>query len=159
MKAAALCPLREKSGKLEIFLTRRSLWNHRRNKPMIFPGEWVFAGGKPECSDEHLEDTAVREFREEVGYHGEIDNIRFLRSGRSTIYTVEFYIAQIEPEEFQLQKSEVTEADWMTPTRWLDRIHSPQFNDHQLGQLRKYGIRNRQLPLQTIATLEYLQSN
>jgi 8-oxo-dGTP pyrophosphatase MutT (NUDIX family) len=173
-KSAALCPIRLKDDNLEVLLTRRSFWNVQKRRPMRYPGEWVFAGGIYEEKDRDLQQTAEREFREELGYLGEIKDQKFLRSANlrqgNKDYAVHFYSALIEEEPiFRIYEGgEVIDIKWMRPECAIKLIQSKEFSEDQLEQFEqrklgdnKYGIyaaRKRSLPIQNIKTLEQIYS-
>ncbi|MBI4147128.1 NUDIX domain-containing protein [Candidatus Woesearchaeota archaeon] len=174
IQSASLCPIRTTINGLEVLLTRRAFWNFEKNRPMRYPGEWVFAGGSYETSDVNLAETAVREFREELKYEGSVNNIKFLRSGYQNShgkrYFVEFYTASIDLDSsFTLTKEgEVLAVQWFKPKDAITLIRSEQFTCEQAESFKqkelahtKYGIyavNERQFPVQNVQTLELIQS-
>lgn len=174
IQSASLCPIRSDGESIEVLLTRRAFWNYERDRPMRYPGEWVFPGGQYEERDIDLVETAVREFREELKYGGQVGNTRLLRSATQPShgkeYFVEFYAAQLEEDpSFTLhEQGEVIGVQWMAPAKALELIHSDQFTREQLEQFKqkglgdsKYGIHavtERQFPVQNVQTLELIQA-
>jgi len=174
LKAGALCPIRVTEDDIEVLLTRRTFWNYEKNRPFSLPGEWTFAGGLYDEEDDNLAETAMREFREETNYDGQIRSINFLRSGTQDAfwrtYLVEFYSARINSDyQFTLmEKGEVIEIQWIRPADALSLIQSDEFTIEQSEEFRrrglndaKYGIHavtERSLPVQNILTLEHIQS-
>jgi|SRR3989344_6655488 len=168
--SASLCPIRIRK-ELEVLLTRRAFWNNEKNRPMRYPGEWVFAGGSYENKDNNLIETAIREFREELNYKNNIENVKFLRSGyqrsHEKKYYVEFYAASIEDSEFKLTE-EIIEFKWISPESALNLIKSKEFTENQLKKFKQYGLTNRkygiyrvnqrQFPVQNVKTLELINS-
>ena len=174
IQSASLCPIRSTKDGLEVLLTRRAFWNYEKNRPMRYPGEWVFAGGSYETDDKNLIETAVREFREELGYEGRVNNIKFLRSGYQNShgrrYFVEFHIASIDSDSpFTLtEEGEVLAVQWIAPKDALTLIMSEEFTGEQLEAFKrrgladtKYGVHAvtaRQFPVQNVQTLELIES-
>lgn len=172
IQSASLCPIRSNEQGIEVLLTRRTFWNYEKNRPMKYPGEWVFAGGTYEDCDENLVWTAIREFREELNYKGPIKNVKFLRSATQKSYGKEYFVechcAKIDSDYgFSLtEKGEVIGIQWIKPTNALSLIKSEEFEHEQLKEFKKrglddpkYGIHtvvDRQFPLQTVNTLELL---
>ncbi|MHC5058429.1 MAG: NUDIX hydrolase [Planctomycetota bacterium] len=171
---ALLCPVRVRSDVLEVLMTRRAFWNNQRDRPMRYPGEWVFPGGSREEGDAGLVETAIREFREELHYDGEVTATRRLRSatqgshGRS--YYSEFYAAKVDPAFLfsPHEGGEVIDVRWFRPADALDLIRSGEFTTEQLGEFRErglgdsrfgiYAVDERQFPIQNVLTLELILS-
>jgi 8-oxo-dGTP pyrophosphatase MutT (NUDIX family) len=173
--SAVLCPTRVNDrGELEVLLTRRAFWNYQKDRPMRYPGEWSFCGGIYEDCDKNLLDTAIREFTEEMGYHGPIDDTMFIRSATKHSYgqnyCVESYSARIDcSHNFTLtEKGEVIGLMWIRPDDAIRLIRSGDFTREQLSEFRKKGLDNpefgiyrafeRKLPSQNIKTLEMIHS-
>ncbi len=173
-QSASLCPIRPTEQGIEVLLTRRAFWNYEKNRPMRYPGEWVFAGGSYENRDKKLVRTAVREFREELKYEDVISNTRLLRSdyqdSHGKRYFVEFYAAAIDSDpKFTLtEKGEVIAVKWISPVNALSFIRSEEFDNEQLKEYGRRGLANseygiyavtdRQYPIQNDITLEFIQS-
>ena len=174
IQSASLCPIRSDGNDIEVLLTRRAFWNYERDRPMRYPGEWVFAGGSYKPGDNDLVETAIREFREELQYQGKVSNTRSLRSAtqdsHGKTYFGEFYAAQIDINpSFSLQdQGEIIGVRWIHPEKALELIHSDDFTREQMEQFKqkglgdkKYGIHTvdgRQFPVQNVKTLELIQS-
>ncbi len=172
VSSGMLCPVRSDGGNIEVLLTRRSFWNHEKNRPMRYPGEWVFAGGKSERTDGSLAHTAVREFREELCYDGDIKVeglfYSFDNNTQDRYFSAEFYRAKIESSNrFKLQdKGEVIDFRWMDPLEAICMINSDEFTKEQLADFRKmrldnedfgvYAVYKRQVPLENIQALSML---
>ncbi|MHC4247905.1 MAG: NUDIX domain-containing protein [Planctomycetota bacterium] len=171
---ALLCPVRVRDDVLEVLMTRRAFWNHQKDRPMRYPGEWVFPGGSREEGDVGLLETAIREFREELHYDGEVKGTRRLRAAtqdsHGRTYYSEFYAAKVDsafpfmPHE----GDEVIDVKWLRPADALGLIRSGEFTTEQLGEFRErglgdsrfgiYAVNERQFPIQNVLTLELIQS-
>jgi 8-oxo-dGTP pyrophosphatase MutT (NUDIX family) len=168
--SATLCPVRSTDGGIEVLLTRRAFWNAEQNRPMRYPGEWIFSGGKHVQEDGPLCNTAIREFREELNYPGDISKIALLRSDNEeslgTLYYIEFYLAKLcKDPEFSLSP-EVIDFRWMMPGDASALLRSEYFTREQLSIFKelkldnpeygKYAVASRQFPVQTAKTLDIL---
>ena len=175
IKAAVLCPWTIHNDDLMVLMIRRSFWNKEKSRPMAFPGEWAFAGGKYEPQDKDLVETAVREFREELGYNGSIDNLKLIRSASSRFsernHYVEFYSANVDPKSdfsYELER-ELVDDKWIKPKDAIELIQSKEFDKEQSYWIKRYGldqpvhgksaIDSRQKADQTIITLEHFVKN
>ncbi len=174
IQSASLCPIKLTDGGIEVLLTRRAFWNYERDRPMRYPGEWVFAGGSYENTDKNLIGTAIREFKEELKYEGSVSNTKFLRSGyqdsHERRYFVEFHAASIDSDSlFTLtEEGEVIAVQWIRPEDALTLIRSEEFTRKQLDEFKRRGLDNtnygiytvtaRQFPVQNVQTLELIQS-
>lgn len=140
---------------------------------MRYPGEWMFAGGGWEEGDLSLCETAIREFREELGYEGNIIDPRFLRRDAQEAYGkthyVEFYASALDhPCSFRPQEQEIIDHQWIAPNVALDLMLSTAFSRSQEREFLQRGLNyscygryqhtNRAYPLQNILTLALLQS-
>lgn len=78
------------------------------------PGTWCGVGGKVEESDKNLKETALREFKEEVGYKGKM-RLKKVYTYKNDDLEFTNYIGLI-PTEFtpKLDTSENTEYKWLT---------------------------------------------
>jgi len=174
IQSASLCPIRSTEKGLEVLLTRRAFMNHEKNRPMRYPGEWVFVGGSYEHGDKTLVETAIREFREELKYESVVRNTKFLRSGyqdsHGKKYFVEFHAASIDSNSlFTLtEEGEVLAVQWIAPKDALTLIRSEEFTREQLEAFKRrgladtkygvYAVTARQFPVQNVQTLELIQS-
>mgnify|MGYP001387564781 CR=1 FL=1 len=175
IKAGVLCPWTIHKDNLKVLMIRRSFWNKEKDRPMTFPGEWAFAGGKYDDSDKDLVETAVREFREELGYKGYIENIEFIRKVSDDFYGknhyVEFYSANVDPRSYFSYEfgREIVDNMWVKPRDAISYIQSEGFEQEQEYMIKKcglnkpeygkYAIDSRQKPEQTLITLEYFVQN
>lgn len=171
--AATLTPVRYSAGELELFLSKRAYWDSLLDKPMRYPGEYIVIGGGHEEQDANLEETAVREFREEVFYAGEIRSIELFKvnktESKGVIYEVHMYTGEIDDFVFEPKEGgEVLECKWMTPKDALELIRSDEFTQQQLEEFKRRDLGNekygkfaaieRELPKLTIQMLEYFNS-
>jgi len=84
------------------------------------PNTWCSAGGKVEESDKNWKDTALREFKEETGFKGN------MKVKEVYIYNkpeLEFHnFIGVVPKEFipKLDKSENTEYKWLSKKELLE---------------------------------------
>jgi 8-oxo-dGTP pyrophosphatase MutT (NUDIX family) len=173
IRAATLCPYRQTKNGIEIFLTRRAFWNNLKNRPMRFPGEWTFAGGAEEPCDKNLAETAIREFREELGYTGSIFNVELLRRDaaerHNSEYCIEFYKAEIDENPmFNIaDNGEVIDYCWITPAKAIELIYSDDFTKQQLNEFAKrglhkdeygvYAVKKRQIPSRNVLSIEMIK--
>ena len=174
IRSASLCPTRTTEDGLEVLLVRRAFWNHLKQRPMRYPGEWSFAGGAHEEGDKDLAATAVREFREELRYEGPVTDTMLLHAAhqdwRGRPYYVEFHAARIDPScPFVLaEDGEVIDFRWISPGDALALIRSEEFTRRQLEEFRRrglddqrfgvYAVGARQFPEQNVRTLELMLS-
>lgn len=173
--SASLCPIRLRDSEIEVLLTRREFWNYQKNRPMRHPGEWMFAGGSREDCDVNLYAAAVREFREELLYEGNISRPKLLRADHQEAhgrkYYVEFWASRIDPE-YSLHVSpngEVIDIRWMRPEAALELLHSEEFTREQNEEFEQrrlddprfgiYAVTARQFPRQNVLTLERIMKS
>jgi hypothetical protein len=173
--SATAVPIRSTDNGIETLMTRRAFWNCEKgkNRPMRYPGEWIFSGGKFEEADGTLDYTCKREFCQELDYSGGFSDIMFLRSAveysLDVGYYVKFYAVKLCPcPQFALT-DEVIAHKWMTPDDAKALICSTDFTNEQLREFKarglykeeygKYAVINRQFPVQTVKTLDFLQEH
>jgi 8-oxo-dGTP pyrophosphatase MutT (NUDIX family) len=168
--SATLCPVRSTDSGIEVLLTRRAFWNAEQNRPMRYPGEWIFSGGKHIPEDGPLCNTAIREFREELRYLGNISKIALLRSDNEesigTLYYIEFYLAKLSKDPQFSLSPEVIDFRWMRPGDASALLRSEYFTIEQQKEFQqrkldnpeygKYATSSRQFPVQTAKTLDIL---
>lgn len=148
-EGAVLCPIRDNG---DLFFVRRAVWNPLAKRPMSYPGEWAFAGGKPETGDATFLDTATREFREETGYCGDIVPIRSYMIGG-----VMYYLAALDKEPTEhINNDELIDSRWLSAQSALELILSKEFSLEQEKRLMPYGF-SRKMPYRTIDLLEKLK--
>jgi 8-oxo-dGTP pyrophosphatase MutT (NUDIX family) len=186
--SGALCPLRIRNGVLETLVQRREFWNYKHDRPMRFPGEWMFSGGMWEekdsdlaatafrefCKDSELPATAFREFCEETGYNGRLVRAKHLRTAEPDQYNeyhIEFYAAIIDPDaDFEPPaRGEVLAVEWMKPAAALSRLWSREFDREQRLAFRRFGLddpkhgkyarKTRELPVQNMRTLGHIMEH
>jgi 8-oxo-dGTP diphosphatase len=96
---------RKQKGNLEILLVHRPSY-----------GDWSFPKGKQD-SGEKLKETALREVREETGYHcrtkGRIGQVHY-RVGGNQLKEVRYWAMKVESGTFQ-PNDEVDKIRWVTP--------------------------------------------
>ncbi|MCA9458983.1 MAG: NUDIX hydrolase [Nanoarchaeota archaeon] len=173
--SALLCLLRfTQSNNLEVLLTKRAYWNEEKNRPMRYPGEWMFAGGVFDKDlDENFKQTAMREFREETDFKGEFENLYFLRScdvhSKGRIYHSEFYTCTLENLQDNLisNSSEIVDLAWMEINYILQYMVSDEFTNSQLKVFKgndygnskygKYAVKQREFPQENYNTLKLLK--
>ncbi|MFH2028406.1 MAG: NUDIX hydrolase [Nanoarchaeota archaeon] len=172
--SACLCPVRATEEGIETLLTKRVYFNKEMDRPMKFPGEWVFAGGMFSRSDTSLRDTAIREFYEETDYDGDIANTVFLRIGKGPLngkqHYIAFYGARID-DSFSFGgkvNGEVLDTRWMNVDDALSLICSDEFTYEQNKLIAEMGINSlaygdyridsRQFPSQVVETLKLIHS-
>jgi 8-oxo-dGTP pyrophosphatase MutT (NUDIX family) len=168
--SASLCPIRKRKGHIEIFLIRRAFWHPTKHRPLRYPGEWAFPGGKRESRDKTLLHTAIREFREELGYQGEIKETFFLRRGRhdsdNTPFYITFYGAVMNPRKLASNEEDIIAIAWKRPKDWLNLITSETFTKNlekeyqRLGfsdkNYGKFKITKRHKPRENIKTIQMI---
>ncbi|VVB78834.1 NUDIX domain protein [uncultured archaeon] len=174
VKAGLFSPHRIKNHELEFLMLRRAFVNNQKKRPYIFPGEWVFPGGEYESTDNTLLDTALREFREESGYLGQIKSPRLIFKGtfsRSTkFYYAEFYSGEIDNSlKLSPNKFEIIDYSWFSPKKALELITSAEFSDSQDLEIKRLGldklesdfyrVDKREIPGFTLKILDYLALN
>lgn len=175
-RASCYAARRTHHGSREVLLTQRAYWNMRQDRPMTFPGEYVFPGGHVEGYEAEIE-TAMREFREELVYGGEMyGSIWFYTIYQRCLplnlrYRVQYFAGFLEPNpEFTLvEGGEVIAYQWLTPKDALDLIRSDDFNQRQLEAFEqqclkdprygRYSVDERIMPAGTMGALEVLINN
>ena len=113
------------SSKGDFLLQRRS--ESRR----LMPGEWAATGGSA-ISGENSEVAAKRELYEELGIIGNDDNMRFMGrlKRRNSFLDVWFVRCDEKAEDLKLQKSEVAEAKWVSPSTLKKMIEQKKFHNY-----------------------------
>ena len=170
LECGVLVPLRVTEGRLETMMGRRNFFNPYDGRMMSFPGEWAFFGGgiKPK-EDENLRDTAVREFREELGYKDDLVGLFQLRGpvhqNYGINYILDFYASWFGSDVHVPLNGdgEVLVNGWMRPKAWEALASSFSFTRQQSEDFERRGIVDangnpieRQVPTQQILTLDYL---
>lgn len=167
--SGCLCPIRDGDKGIETLLTKRCFWNHLKGRPMRFPGEWVFSGGKKDTTDIDLKATAIREFHEEMGYQGNILVPKMYHKefgkDQNDSLTIEFYSCKIENCDFN-PSNEVIEYKWTGLQEAIDLILDPgltkelesayvamDFNDKKYDL---FSIEKRKIPKMNLRALEKL---
>ena len=142
--SALLCPIRVKDDEVEVFMVRRYYWDEINNRPMTYPGEWVFSGGKKESRDSSLLETAKREFREELGYEGKIQGNYFLRSAEQNVYgiihSLGFYASKIDDTDDFNPSSEIIDYRWIRPKDAIELVTSDKFTLEQISEYKRRGL-------------------
>lgn len=172
-RAGCYAARRTHHGAREVLLTQRAYVNSRTNRPMSSPGEYVFPGGHLEGRETEVA-AAIREFREELVYGGEMYGSIWFHTARQKSmphrvnYRVQYFAGFLDPEpEFSLvEGGEVIAYQWLTPQDALDLIRSDEFNMRQLQAFEEhcladprhgiYAVRNRRMPVGTMGALEVL---
>jgi 8-oxo-dGTP pyrophosphatase MutT (NUDIX family) len=164
---AYLCPIRIKRGRMELLLVRRVFYNSRKKRPLRFPGEWTFPGGKRDPEDKTLLATAIREFREELNCTGKVDGTFFLRRGRQGQFTITFFAAYTDPKMCKIIDEDTADYAWKTPHAWLALLASERFTHSLEREYRrrgfadkkfgKFSITKRDIPAEHIATIRLIQ--
>ena len=97
------------NNKGELLIEKRSM-TMRSN-----PGKWAFVGGVPDAGESSLE-GAIREVKEELGIELKQNNVELLISFKREHDFVDVWVAQdnTELKDVILQKSEVSNAEWVT---------------------------------------------
>ena len=95
------------------------------------PGEWAATGGSA-ISGENSEVAAKRELYEELGIIGNDDNMRFMGrlKRRNSFLDVWFVRSDEKAEDLKLQKSEVAEVKWVSPSTLKKMIEQKKFHNY-----------------------------
>lgn len=117
-RAAVALVLREREGDVEVLMIRRAV---RKGDP--WSGHAALPGGRVDPEDLTLEDTAMREVREEVGVDLRAHGARVLgrlsdhprRASRFATFAVTPVVVAIEGDpSLTLDPAEVADAHWVT---------------------------------------------
>lgn len=108
---AGILPICSSTGKILV---------QKRAAGLPEPNTWCSFGGKGE-DGEGFKDAAIREFEEESGYTGEIDNLKFISSNTKKNFKFYNYLCTV-PNEFKVTTIgkkifgyvEVADAKWLT---------------------------------------------
>ena len=108
---AGIIPICEKTGKILL---------QKRAKEISFPNTWATFGGKGETGETHKE-TAIREFREESGFKGQLNNIEFIYSHKKNSFTFYNYLGLVKTQftpntigkETDAGHIEIQDAKWI----------------------------------------------
>ncbi len=174
INSGLLCPIRITDEGIETLLTRRAFWNYQKDRPMMYPSEWLYAGGSyDEEVDRNLLETAQREFREEKKYDGPITDTIFLCSAtqdtHGKTYNMEFYTARIDSDcPLKITDyEEIIDAKWMLVDDAIELIYSEDFTKEQTNEFKtkkldnpkyeKYAVTERQYPIQNINALKLIR--
>ncbi|ETW03149.1 hypothetical protein H310_05568 [Aphanomyces invadans] len=125
VEAATVVCLRERSttGTWEVLLGQSEVKNWLRSTPdttviMRYPGEWKFPGGSQDVDDESLQQTAIRELREEfLGIDPtETPMLRWL-STRTTL--------PVQGKRFRMHNFVALSDEnvWLNDVRLVDRVN------------------------------------
>lgn len=104
----------------QILLTKRS------EKEKILSGEWYIPGGHCE-KDELFLDCLERELKEELGVN--VKNIinevgPIFKEAYDSKYEIKIYRLQLEENKFILDKGEISETLWVSPTQLTMYVES-----------------------------------
>ncbi len=156
VEAVIACPVRlGAEGVLETLLTKRPCWNERKERPMRFPGEWAFPGGKLTRSEKRairslppreLEalmrsgsspwyGALVRELGEELGCEGSWHVLGCLgahtNGGGSSYRVVGYVLAFHQGVVLKPSAEEIAALQWWPPGEALRYLTSPAFEQEQ----------------------------
>ena len=137
---------------LEVLLVRHPHLDLFARKPLEYPGECMFPGGKYRSGDyvsgrPALLGTAARCFREQMSYFGALKNLSYLPNYEEQAYgelrLFHFFAAQV-PDLVSVKSSSHIGLPyrWMQPQDALDFIESPSFVEMQrqgIDKLLAYG--------------------
>ena len=130
-RAAVLAPVIDRGGDPHLLFTKRAshLGEH--------PGQMSFPGGGWEPSDSSLEETALREAREEIALDpstavlvGRLDDIR-----TTTGYAVRPFVGTIPDRRYVPDEGEVAEIAILS----VEALCDPANYDSELRNYREYG--------------------
>jgi 8-oxo-dGTP pyrophosphatase MutT (NUDIX family) len=86
-----------------------------RGKDVREPGTWGTIGGRRDPGDITLKDTALREFREETGYEGDIDLIPVLDFEDPGLFKYRNFVGVLSQEPEELEHNDENEVlAWVT---------------------------------------------
>lgn len=110
------------NSKGELLIQKRNE-NLKRN-----PGKWAYTGGAVDSGETSLQ-AALRETKEELGIEIDDDKIEFLLSFKRERGFVDIWLIKedINIGDIKLQKTEVSEAKWVTIKELEELIKTEQF--------------------------------
>jgi 8-oxo-dGTP diphosphatase len=104
---------RKMNGSVRLAIVRRTRY-----------GDWVLPKGKPD-GDESVEETAVREVREETGCDVRIAGERYTIEyfvGRALKVVTFFRMDYVADDYYVIDPSEIEEVVWLRPRDAIDRL-------------------------------------
>jgi len=104
---------RTMNGNVRVAIVRRTRY-----------GDWVLPKGKPD-GDESVEETAVREVREETGCDVRIVGERYTIEyfvGRALKVVTFFRMDHVSDDYYSIDPSEIAEVVWLRPREALERL-------------------------------------
>ncbi len=106
-----------RNSKGEFLIQQRSM-----NKK-IFPGAWSVTGGGVDVGETTL-DSVIRETKEEVGIEIKEDEVELMLTLKKGYCFVDVYMTtkDVELEDLELQKEEVSQVKWATKKEISDMI-------------------------------------
>jgi 8-oxo-dGTP pyrophosphatase MutT (NUDIX family) len=123
--AAAVAFVRDTTGGIQIYLSRRPA--HFR----YFPGAFVFPGGRAETDDADMKATACREVKEEIGVEIDPGRLALLRETHTAahagpVYHLFIFACQVDREfATSINTDEIDEEIWITARDALATLDLP----------------------------------
>ena len=107
------------------------LIQRRSDTKQLMPGEWAATGGAA-VSGEDSFSAASRELFEEMGIPSDRKTLKKLLriKRRNSLLDIWMITVDIPAKELTLQKSEVSEAKWITKEELCDMIKQGQFHNY-----------------------------
>jgi dATP pyrophosphohydrolase len=91
-----------------------------RSENVREPGTWNLPGGKRDKNDKTLEDTALREFKEETGYDGPLDLVPVMEFEDPGVFVFKTFVGLL-PTEVDLDVNhETDEFRWVSFAELID---------------------------------------
>jgi 8-oxo-dGTP pyrophosphatase MutT (NUDIX family) len=123
--AAAVAFVRQGSGEVEVYLSRRPA--HFR----YYPGAFVFPGGQVDPEDADIRATACREVREEIGVEIDRSRLVLLRNIHTSphagpVYHMQTFAYPVDGQFITRPNAEEVEEEvWITPREALSQLDLP----------------------------------